>query len=113
MASTSVSSASSMSASSVSSVRTPQKGRKTPKVSRAESSPMSGHDTDYFYASDSDTDGADERLEHRFWALRGLETIFSDEDEAFDALRQNSRRLKYMQLLSSTSVKKLRRFALS
>ncbi|KAJ7715060.1 hypothetical protein B0H16DRAFT_1742277 [Mycena metata] len=70
----------------------------------------SEHDTNYFYDSDSDTDGGDERLQTRFWAVRGLDTIFSGEEEAFDALRQNMGCLKYMQLLSSTSVAKLDRF---
>ncbi|KAJ7023342.1 hypothetical protein C8F04DRAFT_1193593 [Mycena alexandri] len=90
--------------SSASQTQTPRKA----KLARVQSSPAaSEHDTNYFYESDSD---GDERFETQFWAVRGLDTIFSGEEEAFDALRQNMGRLKYMQLLSSTSLEKLERF---
>ncbi|KAJ7185974.1 hypothetical protein C8R46DRAFT_1208065 [Mycena filopes] len=68
---------------------------------------------DYFYDDDTDEESGAEAMQHRFWAVRGLAKIYSDEDEAFDALRQNMPRLKYMQLLSSTSLTKLKRFAAS
>ncbi|KAJ7015992.1 hypothetical protein C8F04DRAFT_1203936 [Mycena alexandri] len=67
-----------------------------------------GYDTDYFYDNDSD----DEKLP-RQWAVRGLDELFPNVDEAFDALRQSLGRLKYMEVRSSRNLAKLRRFAAS
>ncbi|KAJ7043426.1 hypothetical protein C8F04DRAFT_1250862 [Mycena alexandri] len=112
------SSSSSLSYSSRAPLASPARTPKKPssQSSRVQSSPNGGYDTDYFYADDSDEhsdSGPAATQQQRLWAVRGLETIFDNEDDAFDALRQNIRRLKYMQLLSSTSLAKLRRFAAS
>ncbi|KAJ7019767.1 hypothetical protein C8F04DRAFT_1197411 [Mycena alexandri] len=78
----------------------------TPKKSgglhRVESTPNGGYDTDYFYEDDSDED-ADIKQKRRLWAVRGLDDIFTSEDDAFDALRKNYRRLHHAELLSSTN----------
>ncbi|KAJ7025878.1 hypothetical protein C8F04DRAFT_1268722 [Mycena alexandri] len=108
-----MSSMSSSQASSSSSTHTP---KKPSGQSRVQSSPNGGYDTDYFYEDDMDAEsdtGAAATQQHRFWAVRGLEKIYSDEDDVFDALHQNIPRLKHMVLLSSTNIKKLRRFAAS
>ncbi|KAJ7723988.1 hypothetical protein B0H16DRAFT_1736935 [Mycena metata] len=82
------------------SARTPQK---TPTKTRIKSSPNGGYDTDYFYDSDSEH-------ETRYWAVRGLATMYKSPDEALDALRQNMDRLQHMEIRSSTDVSKLRQF---
>ncbi|KAJ7021061.1 hypothetical protein C8F04DRAFT_1274216 [Mycena alexandri] len=87
----------------------------TPKKqaqARVQSSPNGGYDTDYYYDDDSDDD-APQATQQRLWAVRGLEGLFSDVDAAFDALRQNMDRLRYMEVRSSTSPTVLRRFAAS
>ncbi|KAJ7713336.1 hypothetical protein B0H16DRAFT_1743407 [Mycena metata] len=96
--STSTSSLSSSQASSAS--RTP---KKPTSQTRIQSSPNGGYDTDYFYDEDSDE-------ETRFWAVRGLATMYLTPDEALDALRQNMDRLTHMEIRTSTNVSKLRRF---
>ncbi|KAJ7768418.1 hypothetical protein B0H16DRAFT_1716419 [Mycena metata] len=102
--STSSSSSLSSSSQSSSATRTPKK----PTQSRVQSSPNGGYDTDYFYDDDSD----DEKQPRR-WAVRGLDELFDNVDEAFDALRQSLHCLKYMEVRSSTNLAKLRRFAAS
>ncbi|KAJ7015981.1 hypothetical protein C8F04DRAFT_1203971 [Mycena alexandri] len=92
------------SVSSISSLsRTPKKPARS--QTRVASSPNSGHDTDYYYDEDSDGD------HQRYWAVRGLEELYTDADEAFDALRQNMHRLRYMEVRTSTNAGTLRRFA--
>ncbi|KAJ7770678.1 hypothetical protein B0H16DRAFT_1715335 [Mycena metata] len=100
--STSSSSSLSSSSQTSSATRTPKKSAQ----SRVQSSPNGGYDTDYFYDDDSD-----DETQARRWAVRGLEELFTNVDEALDALRQNIDRLKYMEVRSSTNLGKLRRFA--
>ncbi|KAJ7026649.1 hypothetical protein C8F04DRAFT_1267870 [Mycena alexandri] len=75
------------------------------------SSPGAGYDTDFFYGDDTGEESGPESTQTRFWAVRGLSMMFSDVDSAFDALRQNMDRLKYMEVRMSTSLSELRRFA--
>ncbi|KAJ7034002.1 hypothetical protein C8F04DRAFT_1260502 [Mycena alexandri] len=110
------SSSSSLSYSSRAQLASPAHTPKKPssQSSRMQLSPNGGYDTDYFYNDDEHSDsGPAATQQQRFWAVRGLENIFNDEDDTFDALPQNIPRLKYMQLLSSTSFPKLCRFAAS
>ncbi|KAJ7741120.1 hypothetical protein B0H16DRAFT_1464662 [Mycena metata] len=95
----STSSASSISSSS----RTPTKPARS--QTRIASSPSGGYDTDYFYDEDSDGD------RQRYWAVRGLEDLYTNVDDALDALRQNMHRLRYMEVRTSTNEGTLRRFA--
>ncbi|KAJ7727255.1 hypothetical protein B0H16DRAFT_1735295 [Mycena metata] len=112
ISSASISSTSSLSSSSrASTARTPKKSGST--HSRVQSSPNGGYDTDFFYDDDTDEESGPETSQTRFWAVRGLTTMFSDVDSAFDALRDNMDRLKYMEVRTSTSLTKLRRFAAS
>ncbi|KAJ7030892.1 hypothetical protein C8F04DRAFT_1263383 [Mycena alexandri] len=94
---------------------------RTPKKtvhSRVRSSPNAEHDTD-FYFDDDDSDeedgaGAPQASQaRRLWAVRGLDELFHDVDSAFDALRQNMDRLKYMEVRTSTNPMMLRQFAAS
>ncbi|KAJ7025850.1 hypothetical protein C8F04DRAFT_1268834 [Mycena alexandri] len=95
--------------SSSGSTRTPTKS--TPI--RVKSSPQGGYDTDYFYDDDTGGESEPEATQTRFWAVRGMQKMFTDVDEAFDALRANMDRLKYMEVRLSTSLSKLRKFAAS
>ncbi|KAJ7019134.1 hypothetical protein C8F04DRAFT_1198070 [Mycena alexandri] len=76
------------------------------------SSPNAAYDTDFYYDSDSDDEPQPSQA-RRLWAVRGLDQLFPDADSAFDALRQNMDRLKYMEVRTSTSAASLRRFAAS
>ncbi|KAJ7782957.1 hypothetical protein B0H16DRAFT_1447194 [Mycena metata] len=104
---------SSSSSSSSSSARTPKKAPTSTSHSRVQSSPNGGYDTDFFYDDDTGEESGPESSQTRFWAVRGLTTMFSDVDSAFDSLRQNMHHLKYMEVRTSTSLTKLRRFAAS
>ncbi|KAJ7026234.1 hypothetical protein C8F04DRAFT_1268410 [Mycena alexandri] len=82
-----------------------------------ESSPNAGYDTDFYYDDDTDEDEAPgpSRMStgRRYWAVRGLDELFTDVDSAFDALRQNMDRLCYMEVRTSTNSTMLRQFASS
>ncbi|KAJ7711062.1 hypothetical protein B0H16DRAFT_1480613 [Mycena metata] len=71
---------------------------------RVASSPSGGYETDHFYDEDSDGD------RQRYWAARGLEELYTNVDNVFDALHQNMHRLCYMEVCTSTNEGTLRRF---
>ncbi|KAJ7044748.1 hypothetical protein C8F04DRAFT_1250001 [Mycena alexandri] len=108
-----ISSSSSVSSASEGSLASTRSPRKPVHHSRVQSSPNGGYDTDFFYEDDTDGESGPEATQTRFWAVRGLNTMFTDVDDAFDALRQNMDRLRYMEVRTSTSLTKLRRFAAS